>query len=119
VGQHGGASGSILFDLDGFEVLAAVLAGGEWRLGAQTLVTAVGWGTAGWPLNHTAAGRYGCATCRSAAGWSTWNAAGCWTWWPAAVDGRLSAQSRDWLARIGTGRTGSMAWLRGRAGRTA
>jgi transposase len=42
VGQHGSASGSILLDLDGFEVLAAVLAGGEWQLGVQTTVTVVG-----------------------------------------------------------------------------
>jgi hypothetical protein len=30
VGQHGNASGSILLDLAGFEVLGAELAGGEW-----------------------------------------------------------------------------------------
>jgi hypothetical protein len=42
VGQHGSAYGSILLDLDGFEVLAAVLAGGEWQLEVQTTVMVVG-----------------------------------------------------------------------------
>jgi transposase len=42
VGQHGSASGSILLDLDGFEVTAAEVIDDEWRLGVQTTATAVG-----------------------------------------------------------------------------
>jgi transposase len=42
VGQHGRASGSILLDLDGFEVTAAAVIDDEWRLGVQTTATTVG-----------------------------------------------------------------------------
>jgi transposase len=42
VGQHGRASGSILLDLDGFEVTAAEVVDDEWRLGVQTTATTVG-----------------------------------------------------------------------------
>jgi len=42
VGQHRSASGSILLGLDGFEVLAAQVVGGEWQLEVQTTVTVVG-----------------------------------------------------------------------------
>jgi transposase len=42
VGQHSSASGSVLLDLDGFEVLAAQVAGGEWQLQVQTTATVVG-----------------------------------------------------------------------------
>jgi len=42
VGQHGSASGSILLGLDGFEVLAAQVAAGEWQLEIQTTATMVG-----------------------------------------------------------------------------
>jgi transposase len=42
VGQHGSASASRLLGLDGFEVLAAEAASGEWRLVVQTTATVVG-----------------------------------------------------------------------------
>jgi transposase len=42
VGQHGSASGSILLDLDGFEVTAAEVIDHEWRLAVQTTATTVG-----------------------------------------------------------------------------
>jgi transposase len=42
VGQHGSASGSILLDLDGFEVAAAEVIDDEWRLAVQTAATTVG-----------------------------------------------------------------------------
>jgi transposase len=42
VGQHRSASGSVLLDLDGFEVLAAQVVGGEWELEVQTTATVVG-----------------------------------------------------------------------------
>ncbi len=42
MGQHGSASGSILLGLDGFEVLAAQVVGGEWQLEVQTTATVVG-----------------------------------------------------------------------------
>jgi transposase len=42
VGQHRSASGSVLLDLDGFEVLAAQVVGGEWQLEVQTTATVVG-----------------------------------------------------------------------------
>jgi transposase len=42
VGQHGSASGSILLDLDGFEVTAAEVLDDEWRLAVQTTATTVG-----------------------------------------------------------------------------
>jgi transposase len=42
VGQHGGASGSILLGLDGFEVAAAEVIDDEWRLAVQTTATTVG-----------------------------------------------------------------------------
>jgi hypothetical protein len=38
------ASGSVLLGLDGFEVLAAQVVGGEWQLEVQTTATAVGCG---------------------------------------------------------------------------
>ena len=42
MGQHGSASGSILLGLDGLEVLATEMAGGEWRLMVQTTAEFVG-----------------------------------------------------------------------------
>jgi transposase len=42
VGQHSSASVSRLLDLDGFEVLAAEVVGGEWQLALQTTATLVG-----------------------------------------------------------------------------
>jgi transposase len=42
VGQHSSASASRLLGLDGFEVLAAQVVGGEWQLEVQTTATAVG-----------------------------------------------------------------------------
>jgi transposase len=43
VGQHHGASGSRLFDLDGFQLVSAELQGGEWQLAVQTTATVTGW----------------------------------------------------------------------------
>jgi hypothetical protein len=42
VGQHSSASASRLLDLDGFEVLAAEVVGGEWQVTVQTTATVVG-----------------------------------------------------------------------------
>jgi transposase len=42
VGQQGSASGSLLLDLDGLEVVSAELVGGEWQLVVQTTATVVG-----------------------------------------------------------------------------
>jgi transposase len=42
VGQHSSASASRLLGLDGFEVLAAEVVGGEWRLAVQTTAEFVG-----------------------------------------------------------------------------
>jgi hypothetical protein len=42
VGQQGGAFGSLLLDLDGFEVVSAEVVGGEWQLAVQTTATMVG-----------------------------------------------------------------------------
>jgi transposase len=42
VGQHSSASASRLLGLDGFEVLAAQVAAGEWQLEVQTTATVVG-----------------------------------------------------------------------------
>jgi transposase len=42
VSQHRSASASRLLDLDGFEVLAAEVVGGEWQLEVQTTATLVG-----------------------------------------------------------------------------
>jgi transposase len=42
VGQHSSASASRLLGLDGFQVLAAEVVGGEWQLAAQTTATVVG-----------------------------------------------------------------------------
>jgi transposase len=42
VGQHRSASASRLLGLDGFEVLAAQVVGGEWQLEVQTTATVVG-----------------------------------------------------------------------------
>jgi transposase len=42
VGQQGSACGSLLLDLDGFEVVSAELVGGEWQLAVQTTATMVG-----------------------------------------------------------------------------
>jgi transposase len=47
VGQHRRASGSALLGLDGFEVLAAQVVGGEWQLEVQTTATMVGCGGCG------------------------------------------------------------------------
>ena len=40
--QHRSASASRLLDLEGFEVLAAEIVGGEWQLTVQTTATVVG-----------------------------------------------------------------------------
>ena len=42
MGQQGSASASRLLGLDGFAVLAAQVAGGEWQLEVQTTATVVG-----------------------------------------------------------------------------
>jgi hypothetical protein len=42
VGQQGSASASRLLDLDGLEVLAVEVVGGEWELAAQTTATVTG-----------------------------------------------------------------------------
>jgi zinc-finger of transposase IS204/IS1001/IS1096/IS1165/Helix-turn-helix domain of transposase family ISL3 len=42
VGQHRGATASRLLGLDGFEVIAAQVVGGEWQLEVQTTATVVG-----------------------------------------------------------------------------
>ena len=42
MGQHSSASASRLLGLDGFEVLAAEVVGGEWQLAVQTTATVVG-----------------------------------------------------------------------------
>jgi hypothetical protein len=42
VGQQGSASGSLLLDLDGLEVVSAELVGGERQLAVQTTATVVG-----------------------------------------------------------------------------
>jgi transposase len=42
VRQQGSAFGSLLLDLDGLEVVAAELVGGEWQLDVQTTATVVG-----------------------------------------------------------------------------
>jgi transposase len=42
MGQQGSASASRLLDLDGLEVLAAEVAGGEWQLAVQTTATVTG-----------------------------------------------------------------------------
>jgi transposase len=42
VGQHSSASASWLLGLDGFQVLAAEVVGGEWQLAVQTTATVVG-----------------------------------------------------------------------------
>jgi transposase len=42
VGQQGSASGSLLLDLDGLEVVSAELVAGEWQLAVQTTATVVG-----------------------------------------------------------------------------
>jgi transposase len=47
VGQHHSASASRLLDLDGFEVLAAEVVGGEWQVTVQTTATVVGCGGCG------------------------------------------------------------------------
>jgi transposase len=47
VGQHSSASASRLLGLDGFQVLAAEMVGGEWQLVVQTMATLVGCGGCG------------------------------------------------------------------------
>jgi transposase len=47
VGQHRSASGSVLLGLDGFEVLAVQVVGGEWQLEVQTTAAVVGCGGCG------------------------------------------------------------------------
>ena len=42
MGQHSSASASRLLGLDGFEVTAAEVVGGEWQLTVQTTATVVG-----------------------------------------------------------------------------
>jgi hypothetical protein len=55
VGQQGSASGSLLLDLDGFEVVSAELVGGEWQLAVQTTARMVG--CAGCGIRATPHGR--------------------------------------------------------------
>jgi hypothetical protein len=55
VGQQGSASGSLLLDLDGLQVVAAELVGGEWQLVVQTTATMVG--CAGCGMRATPHGR--------------------------------------------------------------
>jgi transposase len=45
VGQHSSASGSLLLDLNGLEVVSAEVVGGEWQLAVQTTATVVGCGS--------------------------------------------------------------------------
>jgi transposase len=47
VGQQGSASGSLLLDLDGLEVVSAEVVGGEWQLVVQTTATVIGCGSCG------------------------------------------------------------------------
>ena len=47
MGQHRSALASRLLGLDGFEVLAAQVVGGEWQLVVQTTATLVGCGGCG------------------------------------------------------------------------
>jgi transposase len=42
VGQHSGASGSRLLDLDGFRLVSAELVGDEWQLAVETTATVIG-----------------------------------------------------------------------------
>jgi transposase len=49
VGQHSSASGSALLGLDGFEVVSAEVARGEWRLAVQTTATVIGCAGCGVP----------------------------------------------------------------------
>ena len=42
MGQHRSASASRLLDLDGFEVLATEVVGGEWQVTVQTTATVIG-----------------------------------------------------------------------------
>jgi hypothetical protein len=55
VGQQGSASGSLLLELDGLEIVSAQLAGGEWQLGVQTTATVVG--CSGWGVRAEVHGR--------------------------------------------------------------
>jgi zinc-finger of transposase IS204/IS1001/IS1096/IS1165/Helix-turn-helix domain of transposase family ISL3 len=55
VGQQGSASGSLLLDLDGLQVVTAELVGGEWQLAVQTTATMVG--CAGCGIRATPYGR--------------------------------------------------------------
>jgi transposase len=55
VGQQGSASGSLLLDLDGLEVVSAELVGGEWQLAVQTTAAMVG--CAGCGMRATPHGR--------------------------------------------------------------
>jgi transposase len=52
VGQQSSASGSLLLDLDGFEVLGAQIVGREWHLAVQTTATMVGCMGCGVPAEH-------------------------------------------------------------------
>jgi hypothetical protein len=65
VGQHRSASASRLLGLDGFEVLAAEVVGGEWQLDVQTTATVVGCVGCGVRPSSMAGARSGCVTCRS------------------------------------------------------
>jgi transposase len=49
VGHHHSGSGSRLLDLDGFQLVSAVLQGGEWQLVVQTTATVTGCGSCGVP----------------------------------------------------------------------
>jgi hypothetical protein len=68
VGQHRSASASRLLGLDGFEVLAAEITGGEWQLTVQTTTTVVGCAGCGSAPKRTAGERLGCVTCPLVAG---------------------------------------------------
>ena len=65
MGQHSSASASRLLGLDGFEVLAAEVVGGEWRLATSELVGCAGCGVR---AEATAVARSGYVTCPLAGG---------------------------------------------------
>jgi hypothetical protein len=61
VGHHRSALGSILLGLDGFEITAARVVGGEWQLEVQTTATVVGCGGCGMRAEAHGPARSGCA----------------------------------------------------------
>jgi transposase len=63
VGRHSSASASRLLGLDGFEVLAAEVAAGEWQLSVETTATMVGCQGCGMRAEFMVGARSGCVTC--------------------------------------------------------